>query len=475
VIETPTYLQRLSEFAADLSFSSLPVAVTSCVKEHMLDTVGVCLAATRIDTSQMAIRLAASWGGPEESGTFGTNARFPAAAAAFVNGTLAHSLDFDDTHLPSVLHPSASIVPAALAVGEAVGATGREVIAAMVAGYEICMRTAMAAYDQSLGNSIFYERGWHATSICGTLGASVAAAKLYGLDANKIGNALGIAVSMASGVIEANRAGGSVKRLHCGWAAHAGIVAAQAARVGFSGPASAFEGRFGFYQAFCSGHFCGHELTQELGKQWAILRVFYKPYPANHFTHAAIDASLKLRNRVAIEDIDNIEVGVASPTLRTIAEPAEEKVRPRSGYHAQFSGPFAVAAAFMGGGGLGVWLDDFTDEKAADPRYIQLASKVTYMPNSECDAIFPNQFPAVLRLKTRSREVFEEKVLANRGGPENPLTADELRIKFMANSTRLISEKRALELADNILRIEDRPVRELSASCNSLSIVEKGL
>jgi 2-methylcitrate dehydratase PrpD len=466
VSETSTYLQTLSEFAAGLSFASLPAQVIGCVKEHILDTVGICLAATRINTSQMAMRLASSWGGPEESSAFGMDDRFPATAAAFVNGTLAHSLDFDDTHLPSVLHPSASIVPAALAVGEAVRASGREVISAAAAGYEVCIRTAMAAYDQTLGNSIFFERGWHATSICGTLGASVAAAKLYGLDAKGIGNALGIAVSMASGVIEANRVGGSVKRLHCGWAAHAGIVAAQAARVGISGPASAFEGRFGFYQAFCSGNFDGAELTQELGKQWAIIRVFYKPYPANHFTHAAIDASLKLRKLVAIEDIEKIEVGVASPTLRTIAEPAEEKVRPRSGYHAQFSGPFVVAAAFMGGGGLGLWLDDFTDEKAADPRYIELASKVTCVPNSECDAIFPNQFPAVLRLRTRSREVLEEKVLANRGGPENPLSADELRLKFMANSTRLISEKKALELADNIEGIEDYPIRELAASCN---------
>ena len=254
--ETPTYLQLFSEFSAGLNFSSLPAQVTGCVKEHILDTVGICLAATRIDTSQMAMRLAESWAGPEESGALGTNGRFPAAAAAFVNGTLAHSLDFDDTHLPSVLHPSASIVPTALAVGEAVGARGREVIAAAAAGYEVCIRTAMAAYDQTIGNSIFFDRGWHATSICGTLGASVVAAKLYGLDAEGIGNALGIAVSMASGVIEANRAGGSVKRLHCGWAAHAGIIAAQAARASFfPGPASAFEGRFGFYQAFCRWEF----------------------------------------------------------------------------------------------------------------------------------------------------------------------------------------------------------------------------
>src|SRR5262249_10612551 len=158
--------------------------------------------------------------------------------------------DFDDTHLPSVLHPSASIIPTALAVGEATGASGKDVIAASAAGYEVCVRTGMAAYDRVLGNSVFFERGLHATSICGALAAAVVAAKLYGLDDVGTGHALGIATSMGSGLLEANRAGGSVKRLHCGWAAHSGIIAAQAARAGITSPVTALEGRFGFYQAF---------------------------------------------------------------------------------------------------------------------------------------------------------------------------------------------------------------------------------
>lgn len=457
---TPTALNRLSEFAAGVSHSTLPSLVSECVKEHVLDTVGVCLAATKLDTSDMSARLARSWGGPEEATVLGFGDRLPAVGAAFVNGTLAHSLDFDDTHLPSVLHPSASIVPAVLAVGEAVGASGKEIIAAAAAGYEVCIRTGMAAYDRTLGNSIFFERGWHATSICGTLGAGVAAAKLYGLDADRIGHALGIAVSMASGVIEGNRAGGSVKRLHCGWAAHAGIVAAQAARAGFTAPPSALEGRFGFYQAFCGGRFDDAELARGLANHWSVSEIFYKPYPANHFTHAAIDASLRLRKRVAVEDIAEIEVGVASPTLRTIAEPTEEKRRPRSGYQAQFSGPFTVAAAFLGGGGLGLWLDDFTDQKASDIRYLQVADKVRFVANSECDAIFPNQFPAVLRLRARSGEVFEEKILVNRGGPQNPLSVDELKTKFMANSRCSLTEEAASALAQAIMSLDGQPIHD---------------
>ncbi len=456
-----TLLQHLSQFAAGVSDQSLPAAVIESVKHRMMDTVGLCLAAAPLETSRMAVDLAVGWGGPAEATTIGFPHRLPATGAAFVNGVLAHSLDFDDTHLPSVLHPSASIIPAALAVGEATGASGKAVIAAAAAGYEICVRTGMAAYDRSLGNSVFFERGWHATSICGTLAAAVVAAKLYGLDAERIGHALGVAASMGSGILEANRVGGSVKRLHCGWAAQAGIVAAQAARAGFTGPASVFEGRFGFYQAFCGGKFDEHELTHGLGVDWCVPNIFYKPYPANHFTHAGIDAALKIRERVDINEIVEIELGVSSPTLRTIAEPAEAKARPQSGYHAQFSGPFAVAAALLGGGGLGVWLDDFTDERASDPRYLDLAAKVRVVADPECDAIFPRQFPAVLRIRTQAGTLLEEKVLANRGGPGNPLSVHELGVKFLANADRRLEKEAAQALANAIIHLEEHTLPEL--------------
>jgi 2-methylcitrate dehydratase PrpD len=387
--------------------------------------------------------------------------RLPAAGAGFVNGVLAHSLDFDDTHLPSVLHPSASIVPGVLAVAESLGAGTHEAIAAAAAGYEVCVRTGMAAYDRRLGNSVFFERGWHATSICGTLAVAVAAAKLFGLEAGGIGHALGIAASMGSGILEGNRAGGSVKRLHCGWAAHAGIAAAQCARAGLTGPRSALEGRFGFYQAFCGGSFVESEIADRLGSAWCIPDIFYKPYPANHFTHAGIDAALALRPRVSLAEIELIELGVATPTLRTIAEPREQKIRPQSGYQGQFSGPFTVAAALLGGGGLGVGLADFSDANVADPRYLELAAKVQPYAEPECDRIFPNQFPAVMRVHTRGGAVHEHKVLANRGGPGNPLSTEELLLKFRGNAERAMEASRAELLAELVLDSASRPVAEL--------------
>lgn len=460
-----TLLQRFSRFAAEVTYESLPPAVITSIKDRTLDTIGLCLAATPLETSQMALNLAVSWGGKEEATTIGAQHRLPAPSAGFVNGTLAHSLDYDDTHLPSVLHPSASIIPGVLAVGEALSSSGKDVIAAAAVGYELCVRSGMAAYDRKLGNSVFFERGWHATSICGTLGVAAAAAKLYGLGADGIMHAVGIAASMGAGVIEANRMGGSVKRLHCGWAAHAGIIAAQTARAGFTSPPSILEGRFGFYQAYCGGQFDEAEFLDRLGEYWCIPDIFYKPYPANHFTHAGIDAALRLRQkmpeRVNIDDIAEIELGVSTPTLRTIAQPPEQKARPQSGYHAQFSGPFTVATALIGGGGLGLWLDDFTDAHINDPRYLALAAKVRCVANAECDAIFPNQFPAVLTIRLKSGEVLVEKVLANRGGPGNPLSVDELKIKFFANAGRRLNTSAAEALANSIAALETVALADL--------------
>lgn len=457
-----TPLEKLSRFAAETTFDRLPVEVVESVKARILDTYGLCLAASILDTSRMALEIAKAWGGPPEATAIGFWQGFPAAGAAFVNGVLAHSLDFDDTHLPSVLHPSATILPAVWAVGEAVGASSRDIIAAAAVGYEVCVRTGMAAYDRELGNSVFFERGWHATSICGTLGAAAAAAKLFGLGADGIGHAMAIAASMSSGIIEGNRAGGSVKRIHCGWAAHGGIIAAQCARAGITGPLSAFEGRFGFYQAFCGGTFHESELIDHLGETWCVPGIFYKPYPANHFTHAGIDAAFKLRPKLEVDRIDRIELGVASPTLRTIAEPREAKIHPQSGYHAQFSGPFTVASALLGGGGgLGLWLSDFTDRQVSDPKYLNLATKVSCVSDPECDRIFPFQFPAVLRIHTTDGQHFEQKVLANRGGPQNPLSFSELKIKFSANASRVWDEPQADLLAERISDLEKRPLAEL--------------
>lgn len=450
-----TLVGALAEFAASVSYDTLPPAVRESVKQRSVDIFGICARASLLPEAGAAHALATRAGGVGEASAVGAPTRMPVTAAAFVNGTLAHSLDFDDTHLPSVLHPSATVIPTAFAVAEACGVGGRELMAAAAAGYEVIVRTGMAAYDRELGNSTFFEKGFHATSICGTLGAAVVAAKLLGLDVDGIANALAIATSLGSGVIEANRSGGSVKRIHCGWAAQAGITAAFAALHGITGPRTALEGRFGFYNAFCDRRFNPAEILEGLGESWSVPDIFFKPYPTNHFTHGGIDAAIALRARVDVSAIVDIELGVAAPTLRTIAQPEDVKARPATGYAAQFSGPFTVAVALVGGRGLGVALDDFSDERVRDPLLLDLAGKVRCVPEPRCDSIFPNQFPAVLRIATKDGSRFEHWVLENRGGPGNPLTQEEIRQKFMSNVQDLMPSAEAESLVRGLGHLEE--------------------
>ncbi|MGH3315148.1 MAG: MmgE/PrpD family protein, partial [Nocardioidaceae bacterium] len=328
---------------------------------------------------------------------------------------------------------------------------------AAAAGIEVAVRLGMGGYDRELGNSVFFERGQHATSICGAVGAAVAAAAVGGLDQAGIAHAAGIAASMGAGLLEANRTGGTVKRVHCGWAAHSGVVAAELARHGLTGPPTVIEGRFGFLFAHVGESADVDAVVAGLGEQWELPGIFFKPYPCNHFTHAGIDAALELRSRgVAADDVEDIELGAPTPVLRTIAQPAEDKARPESGYHAAFSGPYTVAAALTGGGGLGLGHDDFTDEAAADETRLALAARVRCVADKRCDEIFPEQFPAVLRVRTRDGDRHEARVDVNRGGPGNPLSADELAAKFGMNAQRVLDDETRALVAKEVLDLPDR-------------------
>ncbi|HSI91997.1 MAG TPA: MmgE/PrpD family protein [Jiangellaceae bacterium] len=455
----PTLVQRLASFAAEQRYSDLPLDVRDSVPGRVLDVLGISAAALPLDTSGAVLSYVRDTGGRTQATAIGLTDRVPAAQAALLNGTLAHSLDYDDTHLPSVLHPSAAVVPAALAAAERSGASGRDLVVAVAVGLEVCVRIGMAGYDKEAGDSLYFARGQHATSICGALGGAAAAALVTGLGADGVADAVGVAASMASGIIEANRTGGTVKRIHCGWAAHAAISAVELVARGLTGPPSVLEGRFGFFQAFLDGRYDATAVTDRLGEEWAVPGIFYKPYPANHFTHCAADAALALRARgVRPSDVETIHVGVAGPTVRTIGEPLAAKQAPETGYQAQFSAPYVVAAGLFGGGGLGLSLDDFTDELARDPERRALMAKVTVSGDAQCDAIYPYQFPAVVTVRLTGGEEIVEEVLTNRGGADRPLTESELAGKFRHNALRTfpVSAVDAVyERVQNLTEIDD--------------------
>jgi 2-methylcitrate dehydratase PrpD len=435
-----TPLEQLARFAVRCRDGQIAEAVLPDVADRIVDIVGIQLAARTLQTSAAATAFALEQGGPAQAHIVGEPTAISAIWAAFGNGVLAHSLDYDDTHLPSIIHPSASVIPAAMSVAEAVGASAYDMMRAVAAGIEVTVRVGQSGYDASNRANVWFDNGQHATSICGTIGSACASAMVLGLDEVGIANAMAVSASMSAGIIEANRTGGTVKRLHCGWAAHAGVSAALLVARGFTGPLTALEGRFGLFQAFLRDDVDHGAIPAGLGSTWLLRDVFFKPYPANHYTHAGVDAARRLRERgVRPGDIESVQIGVAEATLRTIGEPIEIKRAPQTSYQAQFSAPYTFTAALFGGGGLGVSLSDFDEVHLRDPERLELMSRITVVADARCESIYPMQFPAVVRVWLRDGQELVEDVLVNRGGPQDPLTHEQLMAKFDENAASALA------------------------------------
>ena len=434
-----------------MRFDAIPAEVVDSVRLRVLDTLGLALAASRADFAAALLTLVA-----REQGActvVGTDRTASAPLAILVNGALAHGLDFDDTHPPSITHASAVVLPTVLALAEALRLDGRAVITAAVAGYEAITRIGMAA------SGAFHDRGWHATAVCGPFAAALAAGRCDGLDVPALAAALGIAGSCASGLMEFLEDGSAVKRLHPGWAGHAGAVAAALAGAGVTGPATIFEGRFGFYATFV-GKAPDTAPFETLGHRWETLEVAFKPYPCCHYNHAYLDAMLELRATQGIDaaSIDTIECGVPAAQVPIVCEPAASKACPRTTYEAQFSLPFSVAAALMDGR---VGIDTYSPARLADSGLLDLAARVRY--TIDRDSRFPRVFPGRVRVQLKDGRVLESRVDNAR-----PASRDAIVEKFRANAGRALPPERVAELERGVLELDRAPsVAPLLAACRA--------
>ena len=445
-----TLAERLAAFAAPLSFDALPDDVVASVRLRALDVLGIGLASSRGEWARPVLALAGDRGG--ECTVLGTARTAPLPLAILVNGTLAHGLDYDDTHAASITHASAVILPTVFAVAEARELDGRTAITAAVAGYEAITRVGMAA------SGVFHARGWHATAVCGAFGAAIAAGVCDGLNAAQLTAALGLAGSFASGVMEHLEDGSWVKRLHPGWAGHSGALAATLARGGVPGPATILEGRFGLYRTFVNTE-PDPRPFDTLGREWEVLRVGYKPYPCCHLNHAYLDCALELRRSagVSADAIEHIECRVPAGEVPIVCEPVDVKRRPRTSYDAQFSLPFSVASAFIDGA---VSLDTYEPSRLGDPRVLALTDRVSHVIDPQ--AQFPRSFPGWVRVRLKDGRELEARVPHGRGGPERPLPAEALIEKFRDNAGRALAPARVTALEQAVLELDRlKSVREL--------------
>ena len=439
----------LAGFSARLTLADLPAEVLARARLLVLDLLGNIIRA-RHDAESTPSLLAATRAlglGTGTSCVFGDAARYSPAGAALLNGALGHSLDFDDTHAAACLHPGCPVIPAAIAAGQMCGASGADVLAGIVAGYEVACRIALA-----LPAGAHYERGFHPSATCGAFGAAAAAGRVFGLDGPGIESTLGIVLSQAAGSLQFLENGAWTKRFQVGWAAMNGLAAASLAAQGFKGAAAALEGRLGFLRAHAPAPDPARAV-QDLGRVFELMNTAVKPYPSCRFGHAGIDAALALRAEHGLrpEEIGHVTLGLPRAGMLLIGLPAARKADPRNVVDGQFSGPFVVAAA-LATGTMG-W-DSY--RLLNDPTVRGLLPKVACAEDPEIEAAFPAAMAGRLTVRARGQE-FIRTIMVPLGEPANFLPEPALRAKFAGLADTVLGSAGAARLADAVLTLDTAP------------------
>ncbi len=436
----------IARFAADLELEAVPAEVVAHAKAHLLDALGVGLAAASLPRCRGLHRVATALGQGAEATGLGLAAPIPAASAALLNGALIHSLEFDDTHMASIVHGSSVVAATALAVAERERCDGRRLLTAIIAGWEVFARLGLAA------PGAFQAAGFQVTACTGPFAAALVAGKLAGLDEAKLVHALGIAGSQAFGTMEYLAHGATVKACHPGWAAHAGVIAAALAQADFTGPPTIFEGPRGLYAQFARAPRSGEvlaELCATLGRRWCLAEAAIKPLACCHYIQPFVEClETLLAQGVAPEEIAAIECHVPREELMVICEPRDLKRVPRSWFDAKFSLGYCLGAR-LAHGRLDI---DAFEFDAPDPEVLRFADLVTWEPRDGSG--FPTRYPGAIILRTRDGRTLRASVDDVLGGPVRPLPHRAIVEKFSGNARRSLTRAASDSLPDLVARLE---------------------
>lgn len=440
--------EQLAAFTTSLALSEIPSPVIQHAKLHILDAVGVGLAASRFDFAKTALAGIQCLGESGQIPVIGFPVKLCVRDAALLTGILIHGLDFDDTHLASIVHPSASALAAALSAGTAHHASGSEALLAYLAAVETITRLGCAVAGD------FHRVGLHPTGLLGAFSCVLAVGRVAGLNAKQMTDAQGIVLSMAGGSLEFLEEGTWTKRLHPGWAAVCALTATALASQGFAGPRLAYEGRFGLYRMHLGTEVAvdWQACTQALGSQWEMLRVRFKPYPACHFTHAFIDAALKLAqdHHLIPGQIDSITARIAAGEVATVCEPQQSKRRPRNAYEAQFSVHYAIAASLLR---HRFTLSELTAECLTNPAILDLCDRTHY--EIDPHAPFPQQYAGDIMVTTRDGTHLRQTELGPDALAGALLSEDRVIAKFEENARLAVDAEAARRILDLVMRLDE--------------------
>lgn len=401
---------------------ALPAAVVERAEEMLIDIAGLCVAARGADYVRAALD---GWEADGGSTAIGHARRLDAAGAAFVNGTASHGEDFDDTFEGGPVHAGVVMMPAILAAAERHGLRGADALFGLAIGVETMCRLSLVA------PKLFHKAGFHPTAVLGAMGAAAGVAAALRLPSTQLVDALGIAGSMASGIIEYLAEGTWTKRMHPGWAAQSGLRAVDLARHGFKGPRTVFEGAHGLLHGFANTTTGDWDaLLGDFGTRWVTETVAFKPYACGTMTHPYVDCAKRLAARgIRHAEIVSVVCEVGEGTVHRLWEPLAAKQHPPNAYAAKFSQPYCIAAGFvLGDAGL----DAFTEERVRDSRLAALAPKISYVIDPQNP--YPREYTGHVRVTLTDGRVVEERQPHLRGGAHEKLPRAEIEAKFRSNA-----------------------------------------
>lgn len=437
--------RAIARAAVALRGDDVPETVLAAAKLHFLDAIGVGLAASSVPQNAGWATALAPVGGTGEATVLGQAAGAPPAMAALLNGSRIHALEFDDTHIASVVHGSAVAAPAALAAAQSAGAEGATLLKGYVMALEVMIRLGLCA------PGAMQARGFQVTAVAGAVGAATAAALITGLDEERTVSALGIAGSQASGLLEFLAEGASVKALHPGWAAHTGLIAAALAQGGMTGPSSILEGRFGVMAGFAglpdAAGAIGVQMGS-LGATWHLPDAAFKAYPCCHYIHPFLEAlETLIAQGLTTANLAQATAHVPPPEAPLICEPWARRQAPASGYDAKWALAYCLAARLCNGP---LTVADFAQDP--DAQAVALAQLFKWVPMA--DHGFPSRFAARLDVVTKDGRTLTAEVQNVRGAPDRPIGAAEVQAKFRANAALALSAQAVAEAEAAILSLE---------------------
>ena len=434
----------LARFAAGLRFDHIPAPVIDHVKLCILDGLGVALFGAGLPWTRHVRELALAEGATPAASFWGTGYRGSIAQAALVNGTAGHAFEMDDIHKESIVHPNSLACPVAFAFAEAAGGlSGRDVLTAIVAGYEVGTRVGSAA------TMALFLRGFHPQGTSGVFVAAATAGRILGLSAEQMQHALGIAGSMGSGLMAAQE-GAMVKRLHAGRAAEAGVRGALLAQRGFTGISDVLEAGYGGFLSSFSGRPNAERLTAGLGSVWETAEVGFKLYPSVTSIHTALDAldAVMEEHGLRAEDIKRVSVGCSHMTFVHTAWPYK---------------PAGVTAAqmnlFYGLAMIALHRDasvrQYDERLLADPATLAFMERISAYEDAGLEAMgAPFRHAARLDVTTYDGRILHHERLARRGSPEDAVGTAEIERKFFNNVSRVLTLANAARLRDIVMRLE---------------------